>query len=324
MSAVVRPHESDDPVTAVLRAHESGRSLALSTSGTTTGGSREVVRSTDSWWRSFEAYGRLAGVDDGSRVWVPGPPTSTMNLFALVHARVVGARVADRAADATAACLTPNQLTRALPDLPPGAVVVVAGAALPNALAELARDRDMVVESYYGAAELSFVAWASREGLRPFPGVEIAVRDEPVDGTIWVRSPYLCEGYRGGAGSMATDPDGWATVGDVGTVEDGILTVLGRPDAIVTAGATVLLADVESELRRVALGELAVFGAPDPTRGQVVAVALVDAGDRGRIEQWARDRLPATHRPRRWVVLPELPHTPAGKVDRVRLASAAG
>jgi acyl-CoA synthetase (AMP-forming)/AMP-acid ligase II len=48
------------------------------------------------------------------------------------------------------------------------------------------------VAHYYGAAELSFVAWGlDREDLRPFPGVEIEVRADE----IWVRSPYLAAGY---------------------------------------------------------------------------------------------------------------------------------
>lgn len=324
MSAVVRPHESDDPVAAVMRAHETGRALALATSGTSTGQQREVVRSTESWWVSFEDYGRLTGVDAGSTVWVPGPTTSTMNLFALVHARTVGARVVEHPGSATVACLTPTQLARAMPDLSPGAVAVVAGAALPPALAARAGERGVIIEHYYGAAELSFVAWSGGDGLRAFPGVEIAVRDEPNAGSIWVRSPYLCREYLGDPGSMRTDPDGWATVGDVGTFGDGILRVLGRPDAIITAGETVLLADIESGLRQVAFGEVAVFGAPDPSRGQVVAVAVVDSDDRDRIERWARRRLPATHRPRRWLVLPELPQTPAGKVDRARLEQVVG
>lgn len=323
MSSVVRPHESGDPVAAVVRAHETGRPLALATSGTT-GRTREVVRATRSWWSSFEAYADLAGLDAGSRLWVPGPTTSTMNLFALVHARVAGIRVVDRPEDATAAALTPARLDRAAADLRPGTRVVTAGAALPPALAARATGRGLRLEHYYGAAELSFVAWAGPDGLRPFPGVEVEVRDEPVARTVWVRSPYLADGYLGEPGSLRRDRDGWATVGDLGTLAGGVLTLLGRPDAVTTAGATVLVADVEAALRAVAHGDLAVHPTPHATLGEVVTVTLVDPTDRDRLERWARANLPASHRPRRWEVASTLPLTAAGKVDRPRLARDAG
>ena len=72
---------------------------------------------------------------------------------------------------------------------------------------------------YYGAAELSFVAWgAHADDLRPFPGVEVSVRE----GEVWVRSPYLCTGYDGPPGPLRRDGDGFATVGDRGSMR-------GRP-----------------------------------------------------------------------------------------------
>jgi acyl-CoA synthetase (AMP-forming)/AMP-acid ligase II len=323
MTVVVRPQESEDPVAAVLAAHEAGRSLALATSGTSTGASREVLRSTESWWSSFAAYTSLARLTPGSRLWVPGPTSATMNLFALVHARVTGVTVVEGPVTATAACLTPAQLRRAMPDLRPGTVVVVAGAALPTSLAARAEAHGIEIEHYYGAAELSFVSWASGDGLRPFPGVEIEVRDRPDDRTIWVRSPYLSDGYVGSPGALLTDADGWATVGDLGAFADGRLTVLGRPDAIVTAGTTVLAADVEAALGPIAHGEFAVHASAHPTLGQVVSVTHVLASDRSRLDEWARGHLPATHRPRRWQLVDDLPVTPAGKLDRAHLSLGA-
>lgn len=318
MAAVVRPLESGDPVAAVLAAHDAGRPLALATSGTTAGVQREVLRSTKSWWASFAAYGELAGLTAGSRLWVPGPASATMNLFALTHARAHGIPVVAHAAEATDACLTPAHLARVLPELRPGTRVVTAGAALPPALAARAAAQEVRLEHYYGAAELSFVAWGSADGLRPFPGVEVEIRDVPYDRSIWVRSPYLSDGYLGDPGALHTDPGGWATVGDLGTLAQGVLTVLGRPDAITTAGTTVLAADVEAVLRPVAHGDFAVHASPHPTLGQAVTVTHVDPADRARLETRARE-LPATHRPRRWIVVGGLPLTPAGKVDRVLL-----
>jgi len=321
MTDHVRPDEHDDPVAAVLAAHQSGAALALSTSGTSGAGARRVVRTTESWWGSFEAYAELTGVGPGSRVWVPGPLRSTMNLFAAVHASWAGAEVVDRPADATHACLTPAQLELRGGSLRPGTSVVVAGAAVPDRLLHDAQQAGLRVAHYYGAAELSFVAAArGGAGLRAFPGVEIEVRGEPVSGTIWVRSPWVCDGYDGPPGSLLRTPDGWATVGDVGALAGGTLSVHGRPDAIVTAGATVLIADVEAVLRPEARGAFAIHAVPHPTLGQVVGIVVTVAADRDRLERVAKERLPVTHRPRVWSVLPTLPLTPAGKLDRVRLS----
>jgi len=321
MTDHVRPEEHTDPVAAVLSARRTGAALSLTTSGSTGPTPRRVLRTTESWWGCFPAYSDLTGVRRGARVWVPGTLRSTMNLFAAVHAAWAGAELVAGAQSATHACLTPAQLERRGSDLPAGARIVVAGAGLPDGVAAAARQRGLRIDHYYGAAELSFVA-ASDAGdgrLRPFPGVEVEVRDEPVTGTIWVRSDWVCDGYDGPPGSLRRAEDGWASVGDLGRLDGSVLTVLGRPDAVVTAGATVLVSDVEAVLRPVARGTVVVHGVPHPSLGEVVAVTLTDGRDRAGLEQVARARLPVSHRPRVWRVVPELPLTEAGKVDRAAL-----
>ena len=323
MTRLIRPDEHDDPVAAVLSAHRSGARIALATSGTTGPAPRHVVRTTRSWWDSFPAYSGLTGVADGARVWIPGPLRSTMNLFAAVHAAWAGAVLVDDPAQADHACLTPAVLERRGEELARGARVVVAGAHLPDRLVVAARQRGLRISHYYGAAELSFVAAAASGGdgaLRAFPRVEIEIRDEPAPGTIWVRSPWVCDDQTGPPGSLVRAAEGWATVGDVGSCESGVLVVRGRPDAIVTAGATVLVADVESVLAPAARGAVAVHAVPHPTLGQLVAATLTLDADRETLERLARDRLPVTHRPRVWRLVSHLPLTDGGKVDRAALA----
>jgi acyl-coenzyme A synthetase/AMP-(fatty) acid ligase len=313
----VEPDRTPDPVAAVLAAHDEGRSLALPTAGTT-GSARRVLRTTDSWWASFAAYTDLTGVAPGARLWVPGPLEATMNLFAAVHAAAVGARAVREPGAASHACLTPAQLDRHGAQLRSGTSVVVAGDALPDGLAAVARKRRLAVAHYYGASELSFVA-SSRAGepLAPFPGVEVDVRG----GELWVRSPYLCLGYAGSSGTLRRDPDGWATVGDLGRYDGHTVTVLGRPGHVVTGGATVALAEVESALAAVASAPIAVCGLAHPTLGGIVTAVLTEAADREPLERHARASLPPSHRPRLWRVVAELPLTGSGKVDRQALAT---
>lgn len=269
-----------------------------------------LTRTTTSWVASFDAVTDLSGIGPGARLWVPGPATGSMNVFALVHAAWSGAAVVDDVADATHAVLTPTALDALLDGpVPHGLSVVVAGAPLGHGLATRAEAAGLVVHHYYGAAELSFVAWGrDAASLRPFPGVEVDLRD----GDVWVRSPYLALGQ--------ADTQGWATVGDRATWDDGVLVLRGRPDAITTGGATVRVGEVEAVLRAHARGEVVVLGVPHPTLGEVVAAVITDEGDRPTLVAAAREELVEAARPRRWWHVDPLPLTEAGKVDRTALA----
>lgn len=275
-----------------------------------------MVRSTESWLASFRAVERLTGLDGSSRVWVPGPLTATMNLFAAVHARVLGATLVDSPGAASHAVLTPSGLDGFTPH--DGLCVIVAGDRLDRERHDAAVRAGARVHHYYGAAELSFVAWGSHaEDLAPFPGVDVDVRA----GEIWVRTPYLCDGYDGPPGPLRLDADGYATVGDRGSLQGGILTVAGRADTVQVGTASVEPADVEAVLRPAAHGEIAVVGVPNANLGVVLAVALTERSDLGEVRRTARERLAGPFLPRLWFLLPRLPLTSAGKTDRVALVS---
>ena len=171
---------------------------------------------------------------------------------------------------------------------------------------------------YYGAAELSFVAWGSHaDDLRPFPGVTVEVRS----GEVWVRSPFVCTRYDGPPGPLRRDADGFCTVGDRGVLADGRLTVLGRDDAVTTGGETVTVSDVEPLLQAAATCEVVVVGIPHDVLGQALAVVLTSPSDLEPVRVAARSSLAGAQRPRVWFHVAELPLTDAGKVDRPALVS---
>ena len=302
-----------DPVAAFVEAERQGRLVALPTSGTS-GRPRTVVRTTASWTDSFGAVAELTGTTGASRVWVPGPVTATMNLFATVHARWAGARLAPSLAEATHAHLTPTSLRRLLADGADlaGRSLVVAGDRVDEATAAAVSAAGGRLHHYYGAAELSFVAWGEHAGdLRAFPGVDVEARD----GELWVRSPYVSAGYLEPSHELRGE-GGWVTVGDRGEVVDGRVIVHGRAGGITTAGATVRVADIEGVLRPLARGDVVVVGLPHPDLGEVVAAAVTDAGDVQRLTSLAREQLAPAQRPRRWLHLEPLPRTRHDKVDR--------
>ena len=239
-----------------------------------------------------------------------------MNLFAAVLTRVVGAEPVTRLEDATHGQVTPAGLGRLLAHGAPvrGRRLLVAGDRLARAVADRAGSAGAFVDHYYGAAELSFVAWGrDEEDLRPFPEVEVEVRA----GVIWVRSPYLCDGYDGRPGPLLRDRDGWASVGDRGRLDGSALRVLGRGvDTVTTAGATVLAGEVEEALRPSLAGAVVVVGVSHPDLGEVVAAVLTEPTDLSRAREAAATSLAPSHRPRRWFHLRELPLTESAKTDR--------
>lgn len=311
-----------DPVASVRSAYADGQRICLVTSGTTAR-PRWVVRTAASWVESFPAVSQLTGIGADSRVWVPGPLGASMNLFAATHARLVGADVVPSSAGATHGHLTPTALIGALDDGVDvaGMHLVVAGDRLTRTVARRATAAGARVSHYYGAAELSFVAWGSdEEDLRPFPDVEVEIRD----GVIWTRSPFLSHGYLTPGGPFTIAPDGFATVGDHGRLTNGVLTVVGRDRrAVVTGGATVLVDDVEEVLRRVGGGDAVVVGVAHPRLGQMVAAVFTDPVALTAARDAAPRELTPAQRPRLWFHLPRWPQTAAGKMDRTAIAALA-
>jgi acetyl-CoA synthetase len=94
---------------------------------------------------------------------------------------------------------------------------------------------------------------------------------------------------------------------------------------IISAGWTMSATEIEDVmLRHPAVREAAAIGVPDTQRGQVVKAFIVtdeqhdDALARG-IQDFVRTRLSQHEYPRIVAFVPELPKTPAGKVNRKAL-----
>jgi long-chain acyl-CoA synthetase len=317
------------------------RDMVVFSSGST-GRPRGIVRTIESWQASVASFSEISGITAEDSVWLPGPLWSSLFLFGAFHAGAVGATVAfqdDEPAGATALHCVPSQLPGLLQRAEAGGLpavrrVVVAGDHCSAELWQRCEAAGWQVVEYYGASELSFVAWRDRDGpFRAFPGVETELRaetgmraetrlstvTEPTQGVLWARSRYLADGYLSAQtdGPLRFDPHGWATVSDLARVVPGGLEVLGRGDSAVTSGGhTVIVEEVERLLQGLpGVDEVAVLGVPHPRLGQLLTAVVVGSAVDGTLRA-AVAGMPAPSRPRRWLHAGALPRTSGGKLRR--------
>lgn len=281
--------------------------LLVATSGST-GRPRPLARTAASWYDSFPAFTAITGVAPADRVLITGPLHATMHLFGALHALWRGACVTDDPARATVVHAVPAVLREVVRTCPRLRTAIVAGIALDDGAVAAAGSVEVV--EYYGSSEVSLVA-ARRvpEPMRLLDGVEADVRD----GLLYVRSPYHVLGA----------PE-WFGVGDLAVLgDDRELTVLGRGDCAINVGGTTVVAeDVERVLESLdGIAAVAVIGSPHAVLGEIVTAAVQLDGGAGldEIRSRARGLLAKEAMPRRWVPLPALPRTAAGKVARGQL-----
>lgn len=184
--------------------------------------------------------------------------------------------------------------------------------------------------------------WLDHPGSvgRGFRDTEIRVVDDhgnEVDpgvlGEIYLRAP-MNDQYRyiGGAPPLPRTPDGFASAGDIGYVDaDGYLYIADRrTDMIITGGANVFPAEVESALiDHPEIADVVVIGLADPQWGRRVH-AVVQPVDIARppaehaVIRYAKDRLAAYKVPKSVEFVDEIPRTAATKVNRSAMVQARG
>lgn len=325
------------------------------TSGTS-GRPKPFARRQASWASSFGPAGELFSVGRDDRVFLPGSLQHSHFLFGAVFALSRGAAVRLferfdpaclldelRLESRAAVYLVPTMLLAIddLADEPLGGVhsLVISGAKMEPHHWEIARRLfpNARVGELYGASELSFVAVNTLGEQddpghvgRPFPGVEIKIRSQDGrsdgPGLVYVRSPYLFEGYLEGTGLRSpADADGFVTVGDVGDFDGGSLSLTGRAsNLIITGGKNVHPEEVETHLNRLpAIFECVVAGIPHRHWGEEVVAFVVPAGDASTLDfasvrESLRPLVAAYKIPKRWFIVESIPRTRAGKTDRDR------
>lgn len=342
--AVLAPEQlNSDRVARVDPPARSAELLVGITSGTT-GPPKLFVRDQASWAATLDRSDSLFDLGPGDRVSASGTLDHTHFLYGALHGLTRGAKVDLRTAAAaledapTHLYSVPTiawDIARSNVQYPSVREVLSSAARWPQsgraALATVLPNATMT--HFYGASELSFVSYDRRtpegtgiEGAL-FDGVEVETRGE----LLHIRSDMLFDGYLSRVGERTTltdgPVDGWMTVGDRGSVDQGRLTLLGRgSETIVRAGLTVELPPIEAALLSVpGILDAGVLGLPDDRAGEIPAAGVVVAQDNcptvAQIRQHVRSLLPGPSLPVVIAIVDGLPRTPRGKLDRQALGA---
>jgi long-chain acyl-CoA synthetase len=193
----------------------------------------------------------------------------------------------------------------------------------------------------YGCTESATIISANpRENSRPgsvglpVPGCEVVIRDDKdqdlptgADGEICVRSPGVMSGYwHAPDATTSALSGGWLHTGDIGHLDaDGYLYVVDRKkDLIIRGGFNVFPRDIEDVLvSHPAVALAGVVGRPDARLGEeIVAFVSLRPGATASAEEltgYAKQHLSAAKYPRDVRIVPAVPLTSVGKLDRKKL-----
>jgi bile acid-coenzyme A ligase len=193
-----------------------------------------------------------------------------------------------------------------------------------------------------GLAAIRGDEWLDRPGSvgRGYRGTEIRIldpegKDVPAGelGEIYLRSPMGgLYRYVGGATKLPLTDDGFGSVGDIGYLDDdGFLYIVDRRvDMIVTGGANVYPAEVESALAdHPGIADVVVIGLSDPEWGRRVHAIIEPADptappDADDVIAYAKARIASYKAPKTVEIVDAIPRSQATKVNRSALVAARG
>lgn len=183
-----------------------------------------------------------------------------------------------------------------------------------------------------GTALEDEAGWRAKSG-RSVAGMEVRIVDEggaPVAedgmaiGQLQVRGPWVTAGYHGMP--RAVTADGWFETGDVGSIDPlGYVQITDRiKDLIKSGGEWISSVDLENEIAALpGVAEVAVVAVPDPRWEErplaIVAWDYAGNPDFAMLRAMLRGRMAKFMVPEYWSILPALPKTSVGKIDKKRL-----
>ncbi|MEU0878639.1 type I polyketide synthase [Lentzea sp. NPDC005914] len=149
----------------------------------------------------------------------------------------------------------------------------------------------------------------------PVPGVSVRI----VEGEVQVSSPGLFSGYHSRPEATARAlQDGWYRTGDLGRLDDGLLTITGRVgDLIIRGGQNVDPVEVEAVLLGLpGVRDAAVVAQPDSVLGEVPVAFVVGSADERALLRTCAEVLSPYKVPDEVRFVEAIPRTASGKARR--------
>lgn len=215
--------------------------------------------------------------------------------------------------------------------LHPGLRVNLGGAPAPPALFQQFDRCGVGVNMGWGMTEMTPVGtmnpyWShaseavrTRQG-RPLPLVEARTA---ADGELEVRGPWVTGSYIGGADPTAFTADGWFKTGDVVEFDrEGLMAIVDRnKDLIRSGGEWISSVALENALAGLeGIREAAVIAIPHPRwQERPLALVVLRDGNAPNPDAWRlglQAQFPAWQCPDTFEVVPSLPRTATGKLDK--------
>jgi long-chain acyl-CoA synthetase len=167
---------------------------------------------------------------------------------------------------------------------------------------------------------------------KPLPGVEVRLvgKDQKTvsdgEAEIWVRGPNVMKGYYRAPDetSKVINPEGWFNTHDLARIEDGYLFIVGRnKELIIRFGENVYPAEVEAVLNAhpSVLCSAVVGRKVHGLKGGEEVIAYVElvptaVTSADELVRHAAERLAPYKRPTQIFLIPAMPLTPSGKVNK--------
>jgi malonyl-CoA/methylmalonyl-CoA synthetase len=191
----------------------------------------------------------------------------------------------------------------------------------------------------YGMTELGMAISNPYHGDRkagyvgiPLPGVEIKLADEhfvqvedQMPGEILVKGANVFKEYwqRPEATQASFTNDGWFKTGDVAVIENGYYRIMGRQsvDIIKSGGYKISALEIEEVLRtNEMIQDCAVVGIDDEEWGELIVASIVlkpafiNGFNDKNLSEWIVNYIASYKKPRRYLVVNDLPRNAMGKV----------
>jgi O-succinylbenzoic acid--CoA ligase len=267
-------------------------------------------------WLLAMSAARIAGLQVVLRSRAAGLEPAVVDISAGFRPEAFAAALATMTGERRYVSLVPTQLIRLLDagvELTGLDAILLGGGPIPAGLVARAAGVGARVVPTYGMTE---TCGGCVYGGRAMDRVGLRITDE---GLVAITGPVLARGYLGGP-----EFGGEFVSSDLGRLDDGVLTVLGRADDVVISGGVNVPAQaVEAVLAGdPAVEEAVVVGRDDPQWGQRVVAVLTVRGagpDQAALRAAVSAHLGAPHAPREFIVLDALPRLPSGKVDRAAI-----